>query len=96
MKNIDYIEDKHRLRKRLGSKGFREIKQPEANRIKIQIKKHNVVPNQKVIEISEGNNLIATIIPRTTNISIVSKYIEDVESDLTFPPKITINLKERK
>ncbi len=64
--------------------------------MEIQIKDHKIVPNQKVIEIFEGNNLIATIIPRKTTISIVSKYIKNVEKDLAFPPKIILNLKKRK
>lgn len=61
----------------------------------IQIKEHKIIPNQKVIEIREGRNLIATIIPRITMISIVSKYIKNVEKDMDFPPKIILNLKER-
>jgi len=59
----------------------------------IQIKEHKIIPNQKVIEIREGRNLIATIIPRITMISIVSKYIKNVEKDMDFPPKIIFNLK---
>lgn len=64
--------------------------------MKIQIKEHKIIPNQKVIEIIEGNNLIATIIPRITMISIVSKYIKNVEKDMAFPPKIILNLKKRR
>lgn len=64
--------------------------------MEIKIKEHKIIPNQKVIEISEGNNLIATIIPRITMISIVSKYIKNVEEDMGFPPKIILNLKKRK
>ncbi len=62
----------------------------------IRITEHKIIPHQKVIEIFEGGRLIATIIPRMTMISIVSKYIKDVNSDLHFPPEIIINLKERK
>ena len=64
--------------------------------MKIEIKEHIVLPETKVIEISEENNLIATIIPRDASITIVSKYIIGVISDVSFPPKITLNLKERK
>lgn len=61
----------------------------------IKIKDHIILPNLKVIEIFEHNNLIATIIPRDKVISIVSKYIENVETDLIeYPPTITISLKE--
>jgi len=63
--------------------------------MEIKIKEHNIIPNQKVIEIVEGNHLIATIIPRITMISIVSKFIKDVKLDLKFPPKIMINLVKR-
>ncbi len=63
--------------------------------MEIEIKEHKIIPNQKVIEKREGNNLIATVIPRITMISIVSKYIENVEKDMDFPPKIILNLKER-
>jgi len=63
--------------------------------MEIKIKEHSIIPNQKVIEILEGNHLIATIIPRITMISIVSKFIKNVEEDMRFPPKITINLVER-
>lgn len=61
--------------------------------MEIKIKEHKIIPNQKVIEIREGSNLIATIIPRITMISIVSKYIKNVEKDMDFPPKIILNLK---
>ena len=64
-------------------------------KLKIEIKRHKIIPKQMIIEISEGDNLIATIIPRITMISIVSKYIKDVKEDMDFPPKIIINLKER-
>ena len=63
--------------------------------MEIKIKEHEITPNQKVIEIHEGDNLIATIIPRITMISIVSRYIKNVEKDMAFPPKIILNLKER-
>jgi len=63
--------------------------------MKIKIKEHKIIPNQKVIEIFEGNNLIATIIPRITMISIISKYIKNVEEDMDYPSKIILNLKER-
>lgn len=65
------------------------------NELKIKIKEHNIIPNQKVIELTEGDQLIATIIPRITMISIVSKYIKNIVQDTKFPPKININLKER-
>lgn len=65
--------------------------------MEINIKDHEIIPNQKVIEILEESGLIATIIPRITTISIVSKYIIDVNSDMEeFPPKIIISLKERR
>lgn len=63
--------------------------------MEIKIKDHNIIPNQQVIEISENSILIATIIPRITTISIVSKFIENIISDIDFPPKIIINLKKR-
>lgn len=52
------------------------------------------IPLEKGIVRLESN-LIATIIPRITMISIVSKYIKSVEPDMEFPPKIILNLKER-
>lgn len=64
--------------------------------MEVNIKDHEIIPNQKVIEILEGNNLIATIIPRITTISIVSKYIKDVNSDIKeFPPKVILYLRKR-
>ena len=72
-----------------------KLEKRSGNKMEIQIKEHEITPNQKVIEIHEGDNLIATIIPRITMISIVSRYIKNVEKDMAFPPKIILNLKER-
>ncbi len=59
----------------------------------IQIDNHLVLSNQKIIEIRKHRKLIATIIPRETNISITSEYIKDFKLDINgFPPKLIIEL----
>ena len=63
--------------------------------MEIKITEHSNIPNQKVIEILEGDNLIAAIVPKMTTISIISEYIKDVVENTDFPPAIIINLKER-
>jgi len=72
-----------------------EPKVNELTKLEIKIKEHKIIPNQKIIQITEENQLIATIIPRITMISIISKYIKNVIPDMRFPPKININLIER-
>ena len=71
------------------------LEEDENKGLEIKIKEHKIIPNQKIIQITEKNQLIATIIPRITMISIVSKYIKNVIPDMRFPPKININLIER-
>ena len=65
-----------------------------ANQIIINIKNHSVNPNEKVIEIMEENKLIATIIPRSTEIIVVSKYIKSI-LETQFPQKATILLDKK-
>jgi len=62
--------------------------------MKINIKPHLIEPDLKTIEIiDERLGLIATIVPKSAEIVIVSKYIHDVEKDMAFPPKIIIKLR---
>ena len=66
--------------------------------MKIKIKNHKRIPNQKVIVLFDNRKLIATIIPKKDEIAVVSKYIKDVKKDMKYPPKITfiIDLKQLK
>lgn len=60
--------------------------------IKINITDH-AINSEKVIEIVENNQLIATIIPRSNEIVVISKYIESI-LDTKYPQKATIVLKK--
>ena len=64
--------------------------------MEINVKQHSILPNQEVIEIIDERGLIATITPKKSEIVIVSKYIEDVEKDMDYPPKITFKVTLKK
>jgi hypothetical protein len=61
--------------------------------MEIRVTKQSITPNQEVIEILDGLDLIATIIPKDREIAVVSKYIIGVDKDMEYPPKITVQLR---
>jgi hypothetical protein len=64
--------------------------------LKIEIKKHLIKPNKDVIEVSKGNKVIATIYTKEDEIKVISKYIERLKGEASYPPVIKIKLKELK
>ena len=60
--------------------------------ITMEIKDHAITPNQKVVEVRDGEQLIATIVPTATEINVISKFANVITEDWTMPPKITIHL----
>jgi len=60
--------------------------------MEIKVKKHLLKPWEKIIEITSKKGLVATIIPRSHEIVLVSRFVSGVTKDMKHPPKITFHV----
>lgn len=60
----------------------------------MSIENHSVKRGEKVVEIRDRNGLVATVVPRHGEISIVSSRMHAVINDPGQPPKIVIRIKD--
>lgn len=55
--------------------------------------KEEIDGERTIVEVWDGDELVACIYPHETTVTVVSKFLEDIQLDETPPPKATVSFK---